>query len=105
MLSSKVVSRSFPVFTKWFTPAAIDILKKVSVDGYIPFNESDEGINICYRMGWIQRTPVTNEREIVATEVGVLPSRLHEKLVILDIILVYSSSFWLTSNQIYRIPI
>lgn len=74
-LDSRVVNRSFPVPGQHLTPGAARILKRALSDGSVPFNESDEGINICYYMGWIHRTLSFDGTE----DVAVLPSRLHEK--------------------------
>ena len=74
-LKTRVINRSFPNNDpRWLTPGAVNILKRALVDGSVPFDESDEGINICYYMGWIHRTSLLD-----GTDVVVLPSRLHEK--------------------------
>ena len=53
-LEMRVVNRSFPDNDpKWLTPGAANALKRALVDGFVPFDESDEGANICYYMGWL----------------------------------------------------
>jgi hypothetical protein len=83
-LMSSAVGRSFPSNdSKIFTTDSIKILKKVLEDGYIPFDETNEGIQNCYQMGWIHRSLLSHgtQQDSVQLHIGVLPSRLHEKYV------------------------
>jgi hypothetical protein len=83
-LMSSAVGRSFPSKTsKFFTTDTVEILKKVLEDGYVPFDETNEGIQNCYQMGWIHRSLLSDgtQQDSVHLNIGVLPSRLHEKYV------------------------
>ena len=74
-LKACAVNRSFPE-QRDLTPQACDVLRKVLVDGSIPYNFGDPGFNDCYEMGWIHSEATdTDAAEIVC----VLPSKLHEK--------------------------
>ena len=74
-LKACAVNRSFPR-RRDITPQARDVLRKVLVDGSIPYNFGDPGFNDCYEMGWIHSEATdTDASEIVC----VLPSKLHEK--------------------------
>lgn len=74
-LKGRVINRSFPDnHPKRLTPGAANTLKRALVDGFVPFDESDEGINICYYMGWLHRAALLD-----GTDIAVLPSRIHEK--------------------------
>jgi hypothetical protein len=79
-LGKAVVSRSFPYQDK-LTVEARNTLSKVLEDGYILFDESDDGIRSCYEYGWIHRAIMREESEDSQwwCHIGVLPSRLHEK--------------------------
>jgi hypothetical protein len=68
------VSRSFPSQAD-LTPEALSTLLTILENGYIPFDESSAGIKRCYQYGWIQRAIQEDSQR----NVGVLPSRLHEK--------------------------
>lgn len=88
-LEMRVVNRSFPDNDpKWLTPGAANALKRALVDGFVPFDESDEGANICYYMGWLHRAALLD-----GTGIGVLPSRIHAKYFIR----LYFTSLWLIS--------
>lgn len=83
-LMSSAVGRSFPLKTsKFFTTDAVKILRKVLEDGYVPFDETNEGIQNCYQMGWIHRSLLRDgtQQDSIHLNIGVLPSRLHEKYV------------------------
>lgn len=51
------VRQSFPN-TRCLTPQAAHVLRRVLVDGSIPRNLSDEGIKLCYEMGWLHAEPI-----------------------------------------------
>lgn len=77
VLKMCAVNRSFPE-QRDLTPQACDVLRKVLVDGSIPYNFGDPGFNDCYEMGWIHSEATdTDAAEIVC----VLPSKLHEKFI------------------------
>ncbi|KAK9237143.1 hypothetical protein V1525DRAFT_404725 [Lipomyces kononenkoae] len=78
-LQGTAVSRSFP-FGDGFTVEAANTLRQALEDGYIPFNESVDGIRCCYENGWIHRAVLRDSNE-QQKSVGVLPSRLHEKYI------------------------
>ena len=74
-IGSTVVSRSFPVDTD-LTPAAAEILRQVLERGNIPFDQSDDGINLCCRKGWLH----TEALDYQAVDVRCFfPSKLHKK--------------------------
>jgi hypothetical protein len=72
-----VIARSFPDQNE-LTVEAKNTLSKVLEDGYILFDESDDGIRYCYKYGWIHREIIT-EGNKWWRHIGILPSRLHEK--------------------------
>jgi hypothetical protein len=77
LVGKTVVSRSFPSPEK-LTVEIKNTLSKVLEDGYILFDELDNGIRSCYEHGWIHRA-ITMESTKWWRNICVLPSRLHEK--------------------------
>ena len=74
-MRSGPVFRSFPSPQHLTTPAA-RCLQEVLQKKFVPCNLNDEGLRLCYKMGWIH-SDVTSESD---TEIACfLPSKLHEK--------------------------
>jgi hypothetical protein len=83
-LMSSAVSRSFPQeSSRFFSLEAVETLRIVLEDGYIPFNELSKGITDCYQMGWIHRSLLADgtRQDSIYHDIGILPSRLHEKYI------------------------
>lgn len=75
VVASSAVGRSFPR-RNLLTPTAAEILRRVLEFGSVPRNLEDEGLNLCYKMGWLHSEPLdTDGAEILC----VFPSKLHEK--------------------------
>ena len=74
-IRSAPVFRSFPSHEHLTTPGA-KCLQEVLQKKFVPCNLKDQGLKLCYEMGWIH-SEATNENgsEIVCF----LPSKLHEK--------------------------
>lgn len=74
-IRSGPVFRSFPSQEHLTTPAA-RCLQEVLQKKFVPCNLKDEGLRLCYEMGWIHSDVIDeNGSEIVCF----LPSKLHEK--------------------------
>jgi hypothetical protein len=74
-LAAYPVSRSFPQ-QKVLTLPAVNVLSKVLQYGSIPFDRNDEGMRLCFEMGWVHVDAVDLWGSF---EWCFMPSRLHEK--------------------------
>lgn len=74
-ITQSPVYRSFPE-GRALTPQAADVLRTVLVDGSILRDLSNEGIKLCYEMGWLHAEPTDRQGQEV---VCVFPTPLHAK--------------------------
>lgn len=74
-IQSGPVFRSFPSQEQLTTPAA-KCLQEVLQKKFVPCNLEDEGLRLCYEMGWIHSDATDGNGPGI---VCFLPSKLHEK--------------------------
>ena len=79
------ISRSFPHKNR-LTSDAADALRKVLEVGSISRNLDNDGISLCYSMGWLHAEPLDPE---AADVVCIFPTKLHEKQVAFPNFLTY----------------
>lgn len=87
-LAQMPVQRSF-VPLRGLKSHAADVLRRVLFNGNIPLNLDDEGIDICYKNGWVHAEPLDCETEDV---VCVFPTRLHAKYALPIFVILYSAN-------------
>ena len=75
-LSNEPVGRSFPYVMKP-EGGMSNILNEITEVGSIPFDINDCSIKSCCQKGWIHRVALDD-----ADDIAILPSRLHEKLLL-----------------------
>ncbi|PLN79533.1 hypothetical protein BDW42DRAFT_172707 [Aspergillus taichungensis] len=74
------VARSFPP-ESLLTPESADVLSTIAENGSISWTKRP-GLETCYRNGWVHRMPVSKTHEVGSMcDIGILPSRLHEKWI------------------------
>lgn len=74
-LHQAAISRSFPD-SSHLTPSAANVLREVLQNGSIPRTLEDEGVEACYKMGWLHSEMLeVGMGEVVC----VFPTRLHAK--------------------------
>lgn len=74
-IRSGPVFRSFPS-KEYLTTPATKCLQEVLQKKFVPCNLEDEGLRLCYEMGWIHSDATDEDRSGI---VCFLPSKLHEK--------------------------
>lgn len=74
-LDSRAISRSFP-HRRFLTAAAADTLRRTLLERSIPLDLKDEGVELCYQLGWLQAEALDREANDVVCS---FPSRIHEK--------------------------
>ncbi|KAK1139000.1 hypothetical protein N8T08_001579 [Aspergillus melleus] len=61
-----------------FTIPAANILYEIAEKGNLPWDPKQDGMQTCYRRGWVQRLALNEKLDPAVKEVVVLPTLLHE---------------------------
>lgn len=69
------IGRSFPR-KRYLTTEASTTLRNVLANGSIPYDHNNQGLYLCYKMGWIHVEALDSDADDL---VCVFPSRIHEK--------------------------
>jgi hypothetical protein len=74
---TRSLRRSF-VNTENLPNAAVEVLREVLANQYIPRDLSKEGVKLCYERGWLHSEPLDADAKTI---VCIFPTKLHAKYV------------------------